>query len=661
MPETPVKSGVPHRWTLVAVAVVAGALVAYGFDARWFEDDAMISMQYARNVAGGCGWSFNCGADDFATTSFLHTAVSSIAFHVAADPDAALVLVKVYESAVIVLAVTAFFHLLVVAGIGPFAAAIAAICLLANDNTFTYLSSGMENALYLLALSAALTAGIRRRYGLTGALTGVCHLVRPEAALVGPVAALVDLVRRRPDSRAELRRWLGDWTRAGAASLAVAGPVWLLFLVLKGTPLPVSAEIKLLTAANWGPFQDLIPSFIAREAHWLPFAAAGLVVAVRRRSPALGPILTAVALVTLYWLAGMPRSPWYYLPLHFGLFAAGAAGIDAGANAVRRWRPSLAPVAQTVIVVLLVSPVIDAPARFERTVVKVRAIAAKRHDINARTGRWLQRNAPPDVRVAIPNIGYIGFHGGFHLVDFVGLVTPDVARRRASGDANYWYDTYRPELYGNKAVPSHPRFDDPRYALVSVQGRPAHHRERYALWLRRDLATHRVRRSWVVSGDRFRTAGALETKKASGTGTLQIEIPAKPPAVTLTARLDDAVLSDGTFPASDLVIHLIHDTPPAPLRQVTILLESESASGPGHALLRMNRGFLPERRQHSVLSQENVVGESNFNPGRVVRVQLDYAFADPPAPSGRLSVERLEIISFAGCRLAGDCTSRVWR
>lgn len=656
-----------HRWTLAAVAVVAGALVAYGFDARWFEDDAMISMLYARNVAGGCGWSFNCGADDFATTSFLHTAVSSVAFHVAADPDAALVLVKVYESAVIVLAVTAFFHLLVVAGIGPFAAAIAAISLLANDNTFTYLSSGMENALYLLALSAALTAGIRRRYGLTGALTGVCHLVRPEAALVGPTAALVDLVRRRLDGRAEPRRWLGDWARAGAASLAVACPVWLVFLVLKGTPLPVSAEIKLLTAANWGSFHGLIPSFLAWEAHWLPFAAAGLAVAVRRRSPALGPILTAAALVALYWLAGMPRSPWYYLPLHFGLFAAAAAGIDAGANAVRRWRPPLAPVAQTAIVVLLVSPAVDVLARFERTAVQVRARAAKRHDINARTGRWLQRNAPPDARVAIPNIGYIGFHGGLHLhgglqlVDVVGLVTPDVARRRAGGDANYWYDAYRPELSGDKAVPWHARFDDPRYALVSVQGRPAHHRERYALWVRRDLATHRVRRSWIVPGGRFRAAGAPETQGLRD-GHLAIEMkPAKPPAVTLAARLDDAVLSDGTFPASDLVIHLIHDTPPAPLRQVTVMLESESASGPGHALLRMNRGFLPERRQHTVLSQENVVADSNFNPGRVVRVQLDYAFADQPAASGRLSVERLEIISFAGCRLASDCASRIWR
>ena len=27
----------------------------------------------------------------------------------------------------------------------------------------------------------------------------------------------------------------------------------------------------------------------------------------------------------------------------------------------------------------------------------------------------------------------------------------------------------------------------------------------------------------------------------------------------------------------------------------------------------------------------------------------------------RWTVERLEIISFAGCRLAGDCASRIWR
>ena len=62
-----------NQWALVIVTIVAAALVAYGFNTRWFEDDAMITMQYAKNLADGCGWSFNCNSDDFATTSILHT------------------------------------------------------------------------------------------------------------------------------------------------------------------------------------------------------------------------------------------------------------------------------------------------------------------------------------------------------------------------------------------------------------------------------------------------------------------------------------------------------------------------------------------------------------------------------------------------------------
>ena len=33
------------RWALLAVAVIAAASVAYGFDGRRFEDDTMITMQ----------------------------------------------------------------------------------------------------------------------------------------------------------------------------------------------------------------------------------------------------------------------------------------------------------------------------------------------------------------------------------------------------------------------------------------------------------------------------------------------------------------------------------------------------------------------------------------------------------------------------------------
>lgn len=655
------KQKLVNRWTLVAVAAGAAALTAYGFNERWFEDDAMITMQYAKNLADGCGWSFNCNADDFATTSILHTFLASLAFYIATGPDAALVLVKIYESTVIVLATVAFFRMLVEAGIGRFAAALAAVALLTNHNTFLYMSSGMENALYLLALSLTFCASFRNRHVLTGGFTGLLHLVRPEAALTGPIAALADLLRRKFDDRAEIRRWLGDWTRAGASALAVAAPVWLVFFVLKGSPIPVSGEVKLLTAANWGLFHESLWPLIRHESHWLPFALAGVVGALYRRSPLMGPILTAALLVALYGALGLPKSPWYYLPLHFGYFAAAAGGLDLLARAAKRYRSWLAFAPHVAIAAVLVSPMTDLPDRFTRTATYIDAVSDKRHDINKRTGEWLKRNTPPNARVAIPNIGYIGFHGDVHLVDTVGLVTPDIARNRSKAD--YWYDTYRPELFGDKAVPWHARFDDPRYALVAVNGRPNHHRERYAIWVRSDLATERVRRSWTVRGDELRVPATASPPAGtvSEDGASQFEVPFDAPrVVALTARLDAVALQDERFPASDLVVDVTHSLPKERVRNLKVTLESASESGPGHATLLMKRGFLPERRQHNVLSQRNIVEQSNFNPENIVKLRLEYLFEEQNFSSGRVSVEQLEIISFSGCRLVGDCVSRNW-
>ena len=650
------------RWMLPSVAVVAAVVVAYGFDARWFEDDAMITMQYAKNVAVGCGWSFNCGGDDFATTSFLHTFLASIAFHIATSPGSALVLVKIYEAAVMVLATCAFFLMLTRMGIGRLAGALAAICLLTNRNTFLYMSSGMENALYLLALSLTFGVAARGRHVLTGGLTGICHLVRPEAVLVGPVAAFVDLLQRRRGDRTQLRRWLRDWAKAGAVSLAVAVPVWAIFFILKGTPVPVSGEVKLLTAANWGPFYDLVWPLIAYEGHWLPFALAGLAVALYRRSLVLGPILAAAVLVGLYSVLGLPKSPWYYLPLHFGLFAATAAGIDLLVRAAGRYRPWLAPVCCAAIIALLISPIIDLPERFSRTVATIHAVAAKRDNINRRTGEWLSVNAPQGVRVAIPNIGYIGFYGNIDLVDTAGLVTPDIARNREVKD--YWWDTYRPEIYGDKAVPWHARFDDSRYELVAVKGRPAYHRERYAIWLRGDLATDRVRRSWVVPGSELQVSSATDALIGGDAqdGAGRIEVPTSvSQTVELTTPLDGLALLDERFPASDLVIDVIHELPGNPVRSLAVTLESDSESGLGHALFLMTRGLLKDRRQHSVLSQENIVEESNFNPGNVVGLRIGYIFRESQDVPSLLSIEHLEIVSFSGCRLASDCTARLWK
>ena len=60
------------------------------------------------------------------------------------------------------------------------------------------------------------------------------------------------------------------------------------------------------------------------------------------------------------------------------------------------------------------------------------------------------------------------------------------------------------------------------------------------------------------------------------------------------------------------------------------------------------------------LSQENIVEESNFNPENVVQLYVEYTFAEVSNSRNELSIEQLQIISFAGCKLAGNCPSRMW-
>src|SRR5207244_4250881 len=60
---------------------------------------------------------------------------------------------------------------------------------------------GMESALFLCALAAALVAHVHRRAALTGVALGVLVLVRPEGILLAIVLAAM-LVRRPPALRA---------------------------------------------------------------------------------------------------------------------------------------------------------------------------------------------------------------------------------------------------------------------------------------------------------------------------------------------------------------------------------------------------------------------------------------------------------------------------
>ena len=48
-------------------------------------------------------------------------------------------------------------------------------------------------------------------------------------------------------------------------------------------------------------------------------------------------------------------------------------------------------------------------------------------------GRWLAKNVPPNERVYVECLGYLGYFSGRRMLDWPGLVSPEVVRLRREG------------------------------------------------------------------------------------------------------------------------------------------------------------------------------------------------------------------------------------
>jgi hypothetical protein len=70
---------------------------------------------------------------------------------------------------------------------------------------------------------------------------------------------------------------------------------------------------------------------------------------------------------------------------------------------------------------------------------------APANELYVRTGKWLKENSPPDSRVAYIEIGQIAFYSDRHIIDTLGLVTPEVASHVASGDWLWSMKRYQPD------------------------------------------------------------------------------------------------------------------------------------------------------------------------------------------------------------------------
>ncbi len=412
----------PREPFLVPLAALLVAHAALWYFLPYAGEDAYITYRYARNLVLGYGLVFNPGEHVMGFTSPLWTVWNALGYALIHNPPIWSRATSVVANAATLLIVASLLRAHSRAAAWVFAA------LFAGWTYFPSLAaSGMETGVMvtLIAAGAALAA---RRHPAAGPALAALALLRPEGAVAAAVLAI------------------GASWRDRLVALAIALAGYGALAATYGSPLPQSVMAKaqlygtpgLLAGRHW--WEWALPLSFGRwpvtsEGQFLflmsvvaaPAAVLGAAELWTRRGSALSWMaLAGLSVWALYAASGAAYFWWYLAAPITTFFLLAALGLPRLARGPALYVAGALFILGTWTVVF---HFYAGRARAERNF--------------AEAGRILAERSTPWQSVLLEPIGLVGYLCKLRVVDEVGLVTPAVARRRASGAPGWYADVVR--------------------------------------------------------------------------------------------------------------------------------------------------------------------------------------------------------------------------
>lgn len=442
----------PKRGIWMCVPVTAMVLLCEHYSrmyGRNVVDDAMTSMQYAKQLALGNGLVFNVGERVEGYTNFAWVICMAPIYWLSSQLGFDFVHAVVRCSVALAAANLVLTYALARRWLGAGHPAVwLAVGLCVVDNSFSvWAILGLEVHLLaffmLLALWAAGSTSRFRGLGLGLALLGA-HLTRPDAGLF----CVVLLANQLGD--ALLAHHRGRRAQSKAALVATVGAtlLWLfgygVYFWLRyryyGQLLPNTFYLKLGGPIDaWERGLRYLHGFLNERA-WVPLLA--LVAGLRLRAPAVRALLLYNLLHALYvvyvggdFFAGhrffVPEIPQLAL-----LCAVGAAALWDVANRphVARELRRIEVTSDRLLGAMLVGGVGLLASVFQRGLVLGPLAGEVRmwgDDLSRQTRlfKWLGQHAPAGASIATSLIGHTGFYSSLNVIDMYGVIDPTVATR----------------------------------------------------------------------------------------------------------------------------------------------------------------------------------------------------------------------------------------
>lgn len=411
-------------------------------------DDAFITFRYSRNIVEGHGFVYNPGTRTLGTTTPLFTLLmAGVSWITGSDnyPWFALVANTAADALSAVLLALLVRRVAGRAAPGVIVGALWAI----NPVSVTFAVGGMETSVAILWMVAAAYAYVAGRDGWMALFAALGVLTRVDSLLwVGPLLAHQLVTAWRAGAG---RGWARLPWRSWAVFAAALAPWHLFSVAYFGTLLSRSlaakrvayvvddlqALVRLLQqiATPFSDHQTLgVPGIAIGIMLYPALAAAGTLYAVKRQ-PRLLPFLLYPWLYVAVFSAMNPLIfRWYLAPLLPPYFVAIVLGVWALAGAVAEAarRPRLGLAASATLGALFVALSLNAWVLHpdhgrDRPAPKM---AWHKIELNYRRMAETLRNdfgVSEATVVAAGDIGVVGYYSRAHILDTVGLITPEMA------------------------------------------------------------------------------------------------------------------------------------------------------------------------------------------------------------------------------------------
>jgi hypothetical protein len=452
---------------LVLFVVVACLLcLAYTLytDQTW--EDALITLRYSENWIHGNGLTYNPGThvQGFSspismlllTLCYLLTGQSSYhatfwlyrLFTIPAYAAGGVLLLKAVDAKPPRMRLAPWF---------------LAILYLFDVKNVAFSANGMETAFMLLFVAWAvylMSRAAPNQWLVRGLCWGGLMWTRPDGFIYIGAFALAEWIFLSDYRRATFQ----SLVKSAGVALAVYGP-WLIFAWLYyGNPIPHTIIAKANAEQGLVPQLvksiDSFPGFLidiasqvfcpmyGEQVYWLgnEFLArvliglskfigiVGLLYFLYPARDRFGRAASLCFVLLCCYIGSMPYPyPWYLPPIAvLGATAftrAVSAFASSGDNrrAVRdgiEWRLVVARALFAILAVGAIS--LFVPAMYKERIQQAEIEMGNRAEI----GKWLKENADPADSVYLEPLGYIGYYSGLRMIDYPGLVSPEVVRER---------------------------------------------------------------------------------------------------------------------------------------------------------------------------------------------------------------------------------------